>query len=78
MRYSIGLPDSARYDDQTGLTIAYAPDASVFAYTSRAGIMLRYSDRLDPVPVTGARKGSQPFFSPDGRWLGFLDNGKLL
>ncbi|MFI5279603.1 MAG: protein kinase [Gemmatimonadales bacterium] len=78
MRYSIGLPDSIRYEDATNQTIANAPDGSAFAYTSRAGIMLRYADRLDPVPVTGGRKASQPFFSPDGRWLGFLDNGHVL
>ena len=33
--------------------------------------MLRYADRLDVVPVPGGRRGVGPFFSPDGRWLGF-------
>ena len=53
--------------------MAYAPDGSVFAYSSRAGLMLRYADRLDVVPVAGGRRGVGPFFSPDGRWLGFKD-----
>ena len=46
-------------------------DGSVFAYSSRAGLMLRYADRLDVVPVAAGRRGVGPFFSPDGRWLGF-------
>ncbi|HEX2637681.1 MAG TPA: hypothetical protein VHL81_11150, partial [Gemmatimonadales bacterium] len=43
----------------------------------RAGLMLRYADRLDVVPVAGGRRGASPFFSPDGRWLGFQVGASL-
>jgi serine/threonine-protein kinase len=66
------LPDSAALTDALGTPVAYARDGSVFAYSSRAGLMLRYADRLEVVPVAGGRRGVGPFFSPDGRWLGFL------
>ncbi len=71
LRYSMALPDSLALTDALGTPTAYAPDGSVFAYSSRAGLMLRYADRLDVVPVAGGRRGFGPFFSPDGRWLGF-------
>jgi len=58
--------------------MAYAPDGSAFAYSSRAGLMLRYADRLDVVPVPGGRRGVSPFFSPDGRWLGFQMSAGLI
>src|SRR6476469_9764037 len=64
--------------DNLGTEISYAPDGSVFAYTSRAGLMLRYADRLEVAPVAGGRRGVAPFFSPDVRWLGFEDGPALI
>jgi serine/threonine-protein kinase len=78
LRYTMALPDSAALTDALGTPIAYAPDGSVFAYSSRAGLMLRYADRIDVTPVAGGRRGIGPFFSPDGRWLGFEDGAALV
>jgi eukaryotic-like serine/threonine-protein kinase len=78
LRYAMTLPDSAALADQTGSGLAYAPDGSAFAYTSRLGLMLRPADGLDAMPVPGARRGVNPFFSPDGRWLGYLDGARVL
>jgi len=78
LRYAIQLPDSVGYQDSDGATIAFAPDGSAFAYVSRVGLLLRPVDRLEPMPVPGARRGDSPFFSPDGRWLGFLTDGRLM
>jgi serine/threonine-protein kinase len=71
LRYSVLLPDSMAISDVIGSVMAYAPDGSAFAYQSRNGLMVRYADRVDPMPVPGGRRGYGPFFSPDGRWLGF-------
>ena len=35
-------------------------------------IYLRSMDQWDAVPVPGTEGGFNPFFSPDGQWLGFL------
>jgi Tol biopolymer transport system component len=72
------LPDSLALTDALGTPMAYARDGSTFAYSSRAGLMLRYADRLDVVPVPGGRRGVGPFFSPDGRWLGFQMGASLI
>jgi serine/threonine-protein kinase len=80
-RYAITLPDSAAYFEQVGTSIAYARDGSAFAYTGsggRAGIYVRYADRVDPVAVAGERNGVLPFFSPDGRWLGYREGARLM
>jgi serine/threonine-protein kinase len=78
LKYAMTLPDSAGLIDHTASGLAYAPDGSVFAYASRLGLMLRAADRLDAVPVAGARRGISPFFSPDGRWLGYQDGARLV
>jgi serine/threonine-protein kinase len=77
-RYAMPLPDSFAYDGQSGDQVIYAPDGSAFAYNSRSGLVLRYADRVELVPVPGGRRGSIPFFSPDGRWLGFKDGPRLM
>jgi tRNA A-37 threonylcarbamoyl transferase component Bud32 len=78
LRYTMVLPDSLALTDALGTPMAYARDGSAFAYSSRAGLMLRYADRLDVVPVPGGRRGVGPFFSPDGRWLGFQMGASLI
>jgi eukaryotic-like serine/threonine-protein kinase len=78
LKYAMTLPDSAALIDHAASGLAYAPDGSVFAYTSRLGLMLRAADQLDAVPVVGARRGINPFFSADGRWLGYLDGARVV
>jgi serine/threonine-protein kinase len=78
LKYAITLPDSAALADYNGSGLAYAPDGSAFAYTSRIGLMLRAADRLDAVPVAGARRAVNPFFSPDSHWLGYLDGSSVV
>jgi serine/threonine-protein kinase len=78
LRFSMTLPDTTSLTDALGEPISYAPDGSAFAYSSRVGLMLRYADRLDPVPVAAGRRGTDPFFSPDGRWLGFRSGASLV
>ena len=78
LRYTIEVPDSSAVVDGSSSALAYAPDGSRFAYVSRTGLMLRSAEQLNPVPVAGGGRGVGPFFSPDGRWLGFSDGAKLL
>jgi serine/threonine-protein kinase len=78
LRYTMVLPESLTLTDAVGTPVAYSRDGSVFAYTSRAGLMLRYTDRLDAMAVPGGRRGAGPFFSPDGRWLGFQMGAGLI
>ena len=66
-------------------TVAITADGGMIAYVAgRVGgpwgpfdssrIYLRALDQPRARPVPGADNGTQPFFSPDGRWLGFVRN----
>jgi DNA-binding winged helix-turn-helix (wHTH) protein len=45
--------------------------------TGRCRLFVRSLDRIDAVPIAGV-EGHAPFFSPDGRWLGFFSGGRLM
>ena len=58
--------------------VAIAPDGRLVAYTASdnqrpPGLHLRRLDQVDGTPLRGAENGLNPFFSPDGSWVGFLD-----
>ncbi len=64
------------------LAVAVSPDGSHVAYVaSRSGsvqqLYLRAMDSLEARPIPGTEGAVNPFFSPDGQWLGFLAGGKL-
>jgi serine/threonine protein kinase len=40
-------------------------------------IYLRKMDQLGAAPIAGTERGVNPFLSPDDRWIGFWEGGKL-
>ena len=62
-------------------TVAISADGSRIALVlTRAGsnqIYIRTLDKLEPQPLAGTEGAENPFFSPDGQWLGFFAEGKL-
>ena len=40
-------------------------------------LYLRPIDRLVATPMSGTEGADDPFFSPDGEWVGFFAGGKL-
>jgi Tol biopolymer transport system component/tRNA A-37 threonylcarbamoyl transferase component Bud32 len=65
-----------------GPAIALSPDGSHLVYVARQGgvqqIYLHAMDSLESNPIPGTEGASNPFFSPDGQWLGFFAGGKLM
>ncbi len=61
--------------------VALSPDGSHLAYVARQGgaqqIYLRQMDSLEAKPIPGTDGAVDPFFSPDGQWLGFFADGKV-
>jgi DNA-binding winged helix-turn-helix (wHTH) protein/Tol biopolymer transport system component len=47
------------------------------AATGACSLFVRQIDRLEPERLAGTDGAAAPFFSPDGRWLGFFADGKL-
>jgi eukaryotic-like serine/threonine-protein kinase len=81
-RFTIALPMGDRFSNLGVHVVALSPDGSHLAYTANQRIYLRSMDRLEAAPVRGtegdgASAGRGPFFSPDGRWIGFWQGGQL-
>ena len=82
VRLSVPLPPGVAFDNAQP-NLAVSPDGMQIAYSARnaSGAYQIYLRRLDQFlarPVEGTEDGGSPFFSPDGKWLGFANsNGKL-
>jgi quercetin dioxygenase-like cupin family protein len=55
--------------------LAISADGTRLAYTAggEAQLMVRALDQLDAAPLAGIANARAPFFSPDGRWIGFFE-----
>jgi len=79
-RFSISLPVEASIDPSRG-SVAVSLDGSRLVYVAtaagRSQLFLRSVDRDEPVAIAGTEDASDPFFSPDGEWVGFFARGSL-
>jgi serine/threonine-protein kinase len=72
-------PETALTINGNDRDLAITPDGSRVVYVGNNGteLFVRRLDALEPVSVfTGAPRG--PFVSPDGLWVGFFDNIRVL
>ena len=81
-RVSIELPpEVAVYVIGRGSSVAISPDAQRVVYVATAGdstrLLTRPLDGLESSPVPGTEGATNPFFSPDGRWIGFWSDRSL-
>jgi eukaryotic-like serine/threonine-protein kinase len=77
MRFTYELPDGQQFDGDpvSGIDIqlAASPDGNQFVYATTEGLYLRSVDAFDAKLIAGTEKESdQPFFSPDGQWIGYI------
>ena len=68
-------------DEAEGQQIAISPDGARLVYMRRAGeaapLVVRRLDEFEEQPLDGTDGARTPFFSPDGRWIGFVAGGRL-
>jgi len=81
-RFTITLPPGQQLAGlDSGPALALSPDGTHLAYVATQGgtqqIYLRAMDSLEATPVSGTQGAVEPFFSPDGQWLGFFADSKL-
>ena len=81
-RFVVPLPVSRVIADAaSGSRVALSPDGRHLVYVGQDEQEIRLFHRpLDGLPVQplpGSEGAAAPFFSPDGRWLGFLARGAL-
>ena len=74
-RLAIALPPTAALtSDVRSEILAVSPDGKRLAYVAglpRTQLYLRDIDKTDAQPIAGTEGASGPFFSADGRWIGF-------
>ena len=80
-RFEMSLGKDVKLNRGDALPLAISDDGRMIAYSgTRAGqvqIYIRSLDDLEPRPVAGTQGGGTPFFSPDGKYLGFLTGTKM-
>src|SRR5205085_6562109 len=60
-------------------TIAISPDGTRLVYVSGTPtrLFIRRLDQPKSTELPGTQGAMDPFFSGDGQWVGFSDNGKI-
>ena len=80
-RFAIDLGSNLAFGIDYPAAVAISSQSDLLAYVadSSAGrrIYTRAIDELQPRPIVGTDGAQLPFFSPDGRWLGFFADGRL-
>ena len=81
-RFTVTLPPGQQLAGlENGPAVALSPDGIHLAYVARQGVAqqlyLRAMDSLEARPIPGTEGATEPFFSPDGQWLGFFASGNL-
>ena len=81
-RFELRPADGTSFDREAP-ALAVSADGSTAAWsacendTGTCALYVRRLDRLDPARLPGSDGAAAPFFSPDGRWIGFFAGGKL-
>ena len=77
-RSAYDLPEDQSLRQVGNAVVALSPDGSSFVYNTQDGLYLRSMDELEARLIAGTEAGSRnPFFSPNGQWVGFDAGGRL-
>ena len=81
LRLTVALPPDTTLALGRGSAVVLSPDGQRLAFTARSKdvvrLYVRPLDRFETQTLPGTEGASNPFFSPDGKWLGFFADGKI-
>jgi serine/threonine-protein kinase len=81
LHLAIPLPPGVKLSDDQQSNLAVSPDGSHLVFTAvrdeGTELYLRRLDDPETAAMPGTLNGENPFFSPDGRWVGFFADGTL-
>jgi serine/threonine-protein kinase len=83
LRFNSDVGAEATLDVTTGPATVISPDGRTVAFvastnlTNPPELYVRRLDQLQASLIPGTQRSQNPFFSPDGQWIGFFSQGKL-
>ncbi len=82
VRVSVELGADASLSAPSRSALALSEDGGLLAFVARGPsgptqLYLRRLEELQASPLAETEDAADPFFSPDGRWIGFFAGGKL-
>jgi serine/threonine-protein kinase len=82
MRFVLNMPTRQPFAIVNGIPAVLSPDGRAIVYSGDGGpqgkqLYYRRLDELDPHPLAGTDNSSTPFFSPDGKTIGFSQGPSL-
>jgi eukaryotic-like serine/threonine-protein kinase len=78
VRFDYELPEGQEFGGLDYLNLAVSPDGKQIIYATTKGFYLRSLDELTAKLISETEEHpSNPFFSPDGKWVGYASNFKL-
>jgi serine/threonine-protein kinase len=81
VRFALTFDDGVRFLDNRGVSLALSPDGQVLVFNGekdgRNSLYVRPLGSLRARELPGTEDAIQPFFSPDGKWVGYYANSQL-
>ena len=82
VQFEVELKSDGVLASDVGTAVVVTPDGTRVVFVLRTAdgrthLSSRRLDQPDAIPLPGTDGARGPFFSPDGRWLGFWADGKL-
>jgi serine/threonine-protein kinase len=72
------LPEGHAFSSVNRMIVAVSPDGSRMVYVANGQLYVRSMDALGAIPIPGTDENpSNPFFSPDGQWIGYFSRSAL-
>jgi eukaryotic-like serine/threonine-protein kinase len=82
LRLSVEMGTDANLFTEVGPSAILSPDGTLMVLVAigsdqKRRLYVRSLDQLQATVISGTENGRDPFFAPDGQWLGFFADGKL-
>ena len=77
-RFSITLPDNFSLDNGNFTEIAISKDGKKIVYGANHILYLRDINNLVSTKIAGTDNALSPFFSPDGNWIAYFIDSRLI
>jgi Tol biopolymer transport system component len=78
VRFEYELPEGQQFADFGDPVLAVSPDGKQLVYSTLKGLYLRSINEFTAKLIAGTEGNPHlPFFSPDGKWIGYFSGDKL-